>query len=285
MADIVVIIPCFNVAPVLERQLAALDAQTDLGFRVLICDNGSTDDTIRVAQDWKPKHHGVDVVNAAGMQGVAHARNVGIASSDEPIVLICDGDDAVFPSWVAGMRAGLSTAQVVSGPLELVFPDDPSRSETWNSNSLPTSMGFLRYAPGANMGFRREVFDQIGTFDECLSTGQEDVDLGWRAALAGLRMHHSPDAAVHYYQRSGLNALLRQQWRYGRAHAQLYAKHRLLPDIPAPASNKTSMRWFIEWGKQLPTAWRQGRCRSALGAAVFQLSRWLEALRVGACPL
>lgn len=284
--DIVVIIPCRNEAARLPRQLAALNEQSDLNFRVLVSDNGSTDATALVARNWSAAFFGgIDVLDSSDLPGVAHARNAAIGASDEPLILICDGDDVVRPGWVAAMRRGLASRDVVTGPLHLIFPGAPSRNTVWNARTVPTSMGYRAYAPGGNIGLRRTVFDALNGFDENLSIGQEDVDFGWRAIGQGFRIGHDESAALEYYQRSDLRALVRQQRRYGKAHVMLYDKHRDATDIPPPASNKTSVRWFWEWAKQFPGKVSSGRGQDALGAAVFQASRFYHSLRIGRSPL
>lgn len=276
-AQAVVLVPALNAAATLPRQLAALDAQTELDFRVVVCDNGSTDETAQLCARWRPRFQSLGVIDASRRRGVAAARNEGIAGTDEELVLFCDADDAVHPTWFAALRRALGRADGATGPLHLVFPDEP-QDETWNEFDVPTSMGFRHYLPGCSAAWRRDVFDAIGVYDEDLSLGQEDVDLGWRAEAAGFSLVHAPDAVIDYYQRPGLRPLLRQQFRYGRAHVQLYAKHRR--DAPAPASYRASLRWFWEWLRQWPSALRTKRVRQSLAQACFQVGRLSESLRL-----
>lgn len=269
--DVVVIIPALNVADTLGRQLAALDAQTDLDFRVVIADNGSTDATRRVAETWSPRFESVEVVDASRRRGVATARNVGVESSDEELILICDGDDRVHETWVASCREGLADAEGVTGPLCIIRNGEPA--ETWNAADIPVSMGFRPYLPGCNLAVRRTAVDHVGGFDPDLVLGQEDVDFGWRMVGTGARLAHVPGASIDYYQRSTPRLFLRQQFRYGRAYAALYDKHR---DVAPPAASwRASARWFWEWTKQ----YRPGDGLRALGGPAHQTGRIVEAAR------
>lgn len=275
--SVVVVIPALNAAQTLPRQLEALNSQTDLDFRVVVSDNGSSDGTPDVARRWVPTFHSLEVVDSSDRPGAAHARNVGVGSSSEDLILICDADDRVRPTWVEAMRRGLASSDVVTGPLFLVWPDEPGRREVWNVDAPPMSMGFRPYVPGCNAGLTREAFVGVGGFDEDLFRAQEDVDLGWRLVGNGHDISFERDAAIDYFQRSGLRSYLRQQWSYGRAHVTLFMKYR---DAGIrSASWKTSARWFVEWAKQLPGRVRSGDGRTAVGGAVFQLSRCWESLR------
>lgn len=275
-SDVVVIIPALNAAEVLPRQLQALAAQTDQNFRLIVSDNGSTDDTRAVCLSWAPRFRGLEVLDASDRRGAAHARNAAIASSREPLILTCDADDEVGPSWVSAMRSALSWADAATGPLQVRYPDLPRLDTTWNADALPVSMGFRTYIPSGNMGARRGLFDSVGPFDEDLWRGQEDVDFGWRCVASGATLAHVPEARLTYYQRSDLRALLRQQFRYGRAHVELYLKHQDDPGAPSPASYRASVRWFWHWARQFPASVRRGGGRLAVGGATFQIGRLLQ---------
>lgn len=275
--DLVVVVPGLNVGSTLPRQLKALDSQTDLNFRVVLSDNGSSDDSRAVAESWRPRFLSLTVVDSSTRRGASSARNHAVRATTEPLILFCDADDRVHPGWVAAMREALKNAHAATGPLIPIYPDRPVGGEVWNESQLPVSMRFGPYMPSGNMGIRRDAFDALGGFDESLVLGQEDVDLGWRATSLGLDIVHAPEARVDYYQRTGLCRHLRQRFRYGRAHVQLYLKHQNEPiDV---ASITTSMRWFVEWGKQFPGAVREQEAGQRLGELAFQVARCLESAR------
>ncbi|MHA6508224.1 glycosyltransferase family 2 protein [Tessaracoccus sp. Y1736] len=281
----VVVIPVLDAASTIRRQFDALDRQTVLDFRVVVSDNGSTDETVTLCHSWQSKFAGLDVVDASARRGVAHARNVGISSSSEPLILICDADDRVHRAWVESMREGLTQADGVTGPLHLVS-EDMRGGQVVNPDAVPVSMNYLPYLPGGNLGIHRAVFTAVGHFDEDMALGQEDVDFGWRMARAGFRLGHHTGASLDYFQRAGLRPLMRQQFRYGRAHVALFSKHRRMPDAPAVASLPHSLRWFLIWARQLPGRVRDKSVTAALGHLAFQLGRlWECAARRTLSPL
>lgn len=70
-----------------------------------------------------------------------------------------------------------------------------------------------------------DCFWGIGGFDESFPAG-EDIDLSWRAQLAGLELAFGGEAVVERRDRTGALGVARQHYRYGRANALLYRRHR-----------------------------------------------------------
>jgi glycosyltransferase involved in cell wall biosynthesis len=78
MAKISIIIPCFNEANHLGGQLAALANQCwSEPWEVIICDNGSTDQSMAVARRYRERMPKLCIVDASDQRGQAHARNIG----------------------------------------------------------------------------------------------------------------------------------------------------------------------------------------------------------------
>ena len=96
-----VIIPVYNGANYITQQLDALAAQTgNPSFEVLVCDNGSTDDTRAVVESYNASYP-LRVVDASQRAGASHARNMGAVQAMGDVLIFCDGDDLVEPDWVA----------------------------------------------------------------------------------------------------------------------------------------------------------------------------------------
>ncbi|WP_371029231.1 glycosyltransferase family 2 protein [Pseudoclavibacter sp. JSM 162008] len=276
-SQISVVIPAYNASRVIERQLRALNAQSRLDFDVVVSDNGSTDETGRVVANWAPAFASLRYVDSSGLKGAAHARNVGVRAVRSEFVLLCDSDDVVSPVWVSAHVAALEHADASSGPLHIVEEPGTLPREIWNECELPVSMSFLPYLPSGNAGFRREAFEQLDGFDEDLWRGHEDVDLGWRLSLAGFSVRHTPDAVIEYVQRSTRWKRVQQQFSYGQAFAELYAKHEA-EQIPVQ-SQAWRVKWWLEWTKQ--TVPNSQKWSSALNTLAFQVGRGFRSTRLG----
>src|SRR5688572_21777346 len=91
-----VVIPSFNTAPFIGETLESLAAQTYRDFEVLVVDDGSNDDSVRIATDRIAAlglRGSVTSRPAQLPKGVSSCRNLGVAQSKGAWVAFLDGDD------------------------------------------------------------------------------------------------------------------------------------------------------------------------------------------------
>jgi hypothetical protein len=86
----------------------------------------------------------------------------------------------------------------------------------------PAIRGFF---PNCNLALRRSAWEELGGYDEELSTA-EDMELCRRAAAAGRQLFFEPGAACRHQARPSLGALARQWWSYGVGSAAVQRRHR-----------------------------------------------------------
>src|SRR5205807_9629623 len=114
-----------NGASTIGDQLAALARQTCPDpWEVVVVDNGSSDGTAGVVQQWRDRLPGLRIVSANQGVGLAYARNVGSHAASGRILAFCDADDVADPGWLAGLIAGAGEADIVGGRLDLELLND-----------------------------------------------------------------------------------------------------------------------------------------------------------------
>ena len=205
-------------------------------FEIVVVNNGSRDKGPALAGAHPaPNLRLIDT----GPTGQASARNAGVRAEGEvDLLLFCDQDDVVDLGWVAGMVKALAQYDLVGGYFDLDrLNDEPQRH--WR-RPPGVENGPFAFAPACNLGIWRSVFEAVGGFYPTgPSLGGDDVDLSWRARLAGYSLGHA-EALVHYRIRPTLRELGRQYFGYGRATEIV---HRRFPELHPPPP----MPWWREF--------------------------------------
>lgn len=102
--EITVIIPVRNGASVLARQLSALVEQdSQVPFEVVVADNGSDDETARIAADYSDRLS-LRVIDASAVTGASAARNEGARHARADRLAFLDADDVAGPGWLSALR-------------------------------------------------------------------------------------------------------------------------------------------------------------------------------------
>ena len=236
--SVAAVIPNWNRGDLLKTLLDNLRSQTRAFNEVVVVDNGSTDDSVQVAQE-----AGACVLRLERNLGFAPAVNRGIAAAKTDWIAILNNDVTLAPDWLAVLLAAARkdivwfatgktlSAQdhcVIDGAFDAVSrgacayrcgsgkPDGPA----WNQPRR------IRMAPMTAVLIRRELFEQIGELDERFESYLEDVDFGIRAALAGKWGVYEPAAIAYHLGNSTWGRWHKESIRLlARNQVLLAAKH------------------------------------------------------------
>lgn len=184
-----VVIPTFNESDHLGRSIPALVSQRDPNheFEILVVDDGSTDDTVRVAESL-----GARVLPHGRNAGPSSARNRGAKAARGEYLLFVDADVVVHRGAVARMASFLDDNPAVAAVIGSYDTDPQAPGVLTQYKNLlhhfvhqNGSRRAATFWSGCG-AIRRNVFLAIGGFDErgyprCI----EDIELGYRLRAAG----------------------------------------------------------------------------------------------------
>ena len=219
-----VLICVLNGAAVIGRQLDALAAQeSDVPWEVVVADNGSTDETRELVRG---RAAGFPVplrlVDASARRGVSHARNIAARAARGRYLAYCDCDDEVRPGWVTAAGHALSGAPAIAGVNREML--DPPRPDAPVLN--PQVLGGVGTLQGCNFGVRRDVFFEIGGFDESLPPyGNDDGEFAIRLRKAGHQVAAAPDMEIYFRKTVGVRSRLRKVYNAGLAEIVIWHRH------------------------------------------------------------
>jgi GT2 family glycosyltransferase len=193
-------------------------------------DNGSVDRSRELVLSFADRLPALRIVDSE-VVGSGAACNAGIEAAAGRWVLFADVDDELGPGYLKAMATALGNRRFVASRL-----DCKSLNPAWvQASRKPAQVhglvqGLFPYGYGATLGFHRDVYAQVGGFDESLPAG-EDVDFCYRAGLAGEELAFVPDAQLRYRYRDTPLGIARQAFRYGLSGAILYQRYRPLGDV------------------------------------------------------
>jgi glycosyltransferase involved in cell wall biosynthesis len=201
------VIIAYNEGPRLERTLRSITAQEGLSdYEVLVVDDGSSDETPRIAERYSALDPSVRVIRHSVNRGRGAARATGIDAAAGRYVAMVDADIILPPSWYRTCRAAVAEADAVSG---IPIPDGDVQFLYTRLRLRPRAASTTAIA-GSNAFFRRAVFDSV-RFDPSFRNG-EDVAISHALAAAGLTTHALQHVTVDHEEGKGFLASV--AWMY-----------------------------------------------------------------------
>ncbi len=204
-----IIIPNYNGKHFLGGCLSSIASQTFRDFETILVDNASHDGSVPFVQENFPWTR--IIVNPENL-GFAGGTNVGIRNANGHFILTLNNDTRLEPNFLLEMSAAMeSTSRVGIVAPKMLLMDGRINSTgmcisrsgaAWNrgmfeddNGQYSTSDLVIGACAGAAL-YRRNLFDDIGLFDEDFFLYHEDVDLSFRAFLAGWDCLYWPKAVV-----------------------------------------------------------------------------------------
>lgn len=239
-----VVIPCLNGEDTISTQLDALTNQhwTE-PWEVIISDNGSNDDSIKIVKNYIGKISNLKVVDSSEFQDRAHACNVGVKASSGEAIVFCDVDDEIAPNWIAEMGEALSIHPLVACQHEFYKLNPQWTQKVWKPslNGPTIKYNFLPVASGCRIGFQRSVFDTVWGFT-VPGLRIEDFDFCWKAQLNGYKLEFVPRAVVHYRFRQTILSIFMQAYLDGISAVLLFKRF-----SPLGMTWKSKKQAYLDW--------------------------------------
>jgi GT2 family glycosyltransferase len=226
-----VIIPIFNGARHLDTLLPALAGQTYKNAEFIFVDNGSQDRSPDIINNFVKHQTNLKAkILHEARRGASIARNTGARNAGGEWLVFTDADCRPEADWlqdfydmrsvaanvgaIAGCIKPSATASLVAKFLGLYTLPSTQVEEEFHEYTLVNG-GF----PTANLAVRKNVFRDIGGFDETIRISGEDHNLCARIYGAGYTVKAVANAIVHHAHRDHIKGLLRQSFGFGLSHA------------------------------------------------------------------
>lgn len=244
--NITVILCTYNRCASLTKALDSLAASTllsSVAWEVLVVDNNSSDRTGEVVEYFRRQYPDRFRYLLEPQPGKSYALNAGIRAAQGDVLAFTDDDVTVEPTWLQSLTAALDGGKC-AGVGGRILPPETVSLPHWLALEGPYSMGGslalfdrgsdpaeLTEAPfGANMAFRRAMFEKYGAFRTDLGpppseTRGEDTEFCQRLLAAGEPLRYEPSAVVHHaIPRNRLKKEYFLAWWFGHGRAVIRLK-------------------------------------------------------------
>ena len=199
------------------ESLRAMHVSTAKPWELIVVDNNSQDATRRVVEEFESKALLPVRYVLEAQPGLSYARNKGILEAKGEIILFTDDDVIVDPNWLSQMESAFDRLDCPAAGGRIV-PVWEGQKPAWfqENGQFATPKAIVSFdlgsevcepesAPyGANMAFRRRLFEEHGMFRTDLGRtkdvllGGEDIEYFQRLRKAGEKVLYVPDAFVYH---------------------------------------------------------------------------------------
>jgi glycosyltransferase involved in cell wall biosynthesis len=182
--NISVVLPTFNRAELLQKQLNALSKQTlDTNlFEIIVVNDGSSDATFEILNEWKAKHTNRVVLHLKN-GGPAKARNAGVAAAKGEIIAFTDDDCVVAKDWLNVIHSAFQKNSAIA----LQGRTTTDRAKRTPLTHQIENLSFRNLTVTCNAAIKKSAFEAAGGFStEFAFAHNEDTELSWKLNELGL---------------------------------------------------------------------------------------------------
>lgn len=234
MATVDIIIPAYNAARFLPAAIDSVETQTFKDWRILLVDDGSTDNTAEVVSPYRTRlGEKLKYIRQANA-GLPAARNTAIRNAASPFLALLDADDVWLP-WRLdeSLKSFENRPQAGLGYGMIRYIDQDGNTTDWQDRKQKNGEGriashiYMRKVnlPCPTITFRRECVETVGLFDEAMRA-TEDRDMWLRIALK-YEVCFVNRVIAHY--RISANQMSSDPYRMLKAQLHFVEKHYAAP--------------------------------------------------------
>jgi len=209
-----VVIPLYNKVEFTRACLASLEtAKNKTPYRLFLVDNGSTDGTTQLLDEWADR---ATVLKPGQNLGFSGGNNLGASNGSSPYLLFLNNDTIAEDGWldrlfeeveanpevgIVGPKLLYPNRTIQHAGIEIIngTPDHVHRNAP-EDHAAANLERDLDMVTGACLVIRRDLFSALGGFDEQYVNGVEDVDLCLRARDRGFVVRYVPEAVLEHHE-------------------------------------------------------------------------------------
>jgi len=200
-----IVIPSYNAQSLLEKNLPVVIKTSPEINKIIVVDDGGTDDAPKYLEKWSPK---VVCIRHPQNLGFSKSVNEGVSHSNSDFLIFINNDVYPKPGYIE------KSMEYFDDPMVFAVNFNEENSSwpkvSWHSGKFQFIRGEDKSGPhysawpsGGSCILRRSIWDKLGGFNEIYSPAYwEDIDIGWRAWRSGYKIIWTPSPVVVHHHES-----------------------------------------------------------------------------------
>lgn len=207
-------------------------------IEIIVVDNGSSDDSIEFL---KANYSKVKIIKNNKNMGFAYANNQAARVAQGEYIAFLNNDTKVDSKWLIELlRPVYGDKETVASGSKVLSMDGKNLDFVGGminfegkgfqidfglpiEKDLHKQYKYLPFANGGAMLIRRDIFLDVGGFDEDFFAYYEDVDLGWRLWVLGYKVIFAPDSIVYHHHHGTSRIFSEDKLRFLKERNSLYS--------------------------------------------------------------
>ncbi|MGQ9798935.1 MAG: glycosyltransferase family 2 protein [Ignavibacterium sp.] len=220
---ITVICPVYNEEEYIENVIKFFIESKPVDKELILVDGGSTDRTIEIISRWIEKHKNIRLMHNKNKY-VPFALNLAIKNSAGDPIIRLDAHTIYEKNYFEKILETFdkTNADIVGGPMRKIGSNDFQLAVAYATTSFfgigDSKIHKIDYNGESDHvylgAWRRNLFNEIGYFDERLIRNQDD-EFHYRARSFGKKIYLSSEIISYYYPRKSFSSLFKQYFQYG----------------------------------------------------------------------
>ncbi|MFT9016539.1 MAG: glycosyltransferase [Acetobacter sp.] len=230
-AALSIVVTVYNYAAVVLEALESVRAQTLHPLDLIVVDDGSTDGSVALVQDWMRRHAGrfnrLLLLRTDKNAGLGAARNCGVAHTETPFFLPLDADNRLLPAACAHLLAAMDDMTAYAYPTLAQFGASPHPHLMGEAPFQPMRLMAGNFIDALALVAKWAWAAAGGYYTDRAAMGWEDYDLWCSLAELGLKATHVPQILAEYrvHSRSMTNSVTETAEHKARVVALMEQRH------------------------------------------------------------
>lgn len=212
MRKVSLYIPCFNAEKTIQECLESAVKQTYPVDEILVIDDGSADNTARIASRYPVK-----VIRHERNKGLAAARNSAFKHARNEFVASLDADCLARGDWLEQLMRCFTEEDIAGAGGMLIERHTASSADKWRARHMSQQWGAVRNPPflyGSNTVFKKSALAAVGMYNEIFRNNYEDVSVSALLYDKGFMLAYNPRGVAEHLRQDNVASILNNYWHW-----------------------------------------------------------------------